>query len=180
MWRSWPDPLTYGTCLTTITVPVLSVSGSWLTVGSYAPAFTVIPVTVNVTDVVDFGMEAFEMEHVPAVDVLQVAVPLAPPDHEPVTVTALALAWLALWTRIVTVAVHDVDLTLRVPSRSATCTSVGEVTVMLTVAGVLHELPSDVRYVNEFGSREPGRRRVGDLRGVRVRRQQRHAQHVRR
>ena len=139
----------------TIALPVLSASGSWLTVGSYAPAFTVIPVTVNVTVAADLGMEALEIEHVPALDDLQVAVPLAPPLQEPVTVTALALAWLALWTRIVTVAVHEVDLMLRVPSRSPTCTSVGGVTVRLTVAGVLHDVPSDVRYVNESAPEKP-------------------------
>src|SRR5688572_4905881 len=103
----------------TMTVPLLSVSGSWLAAGSCAPPATVMPVTVNVTDVVARGMPLLDSLHVPAAPVLQVTVPVAPLLQVPVTVALFWTAWDALWTVKVRVVAQLADLMVFDASMSA-------------------------------------------------------------
>ena len=135
-------------CLTTITVPLLSPRGRDSTAPLYTLAARVIPVTVNVTDAVAFGIDDFESVQVPAVEVLHVTLPgpVAPRAAD----GHAAHHGMA--------AVVDLDRQRRAPragldglvaSRSPTCSSVGGETVIATVAGALQPVPSPVRYVNE-------------------------------
>jgi hypothetical protein len=110
-------------------------------------AAAVIPFTENVTDVVVLGMDAFEIVQTPEDEVLHVAVPLAPLLQTPVTVTLPTEASAALWARIVTLAVHEVDFVVLAPSRSPTWRTLGGWTVTVTVVAGLVNEPSDVRYV---------------------------------
>ena len=92
---------------TTITVPVLSRSGSWLTAGSYVQPDFAAAVTLNVTLATEERDSfAFCTVQAPFVPVVQEAEPLAPALQLPVTTTPPTAPWAASWIRIVTLAVQ--------------------------------------------------------------------------
>src|SRR4051794_9969788 len=74
---------------TTMTVPLLSVSGSWFRLPSYSPSGYSMPVTVKVTVETDFEIDDFEVVHSPVDVVRQVTVPVAPLLQNPLTVAPL-------------------------------------------------------------------------------------------
>ncbi len=67
-----------------------------------------MPLTVNVTLPV-FWSESLVLVtlHLPVPSVVQVALPVAPADHAPVTDAFAREVWLASCTRIITVACHN-------------------------------------------------------------------------
>ena len=104
---------------------------------------------VNRTDVVVRGTLVFEIVQVPLEPDEQMADPVVPSLHVPLTSAPAPAVSLVLWMSILTLAVQFVAVVTDTLSRSPTWTAFGgAVTLTVTVAKPEFAVPSDVRYVN--------------------------------
>jgi hypothetical protein len=101
-------------------VPLLSVSGSWFAAAEYVLPDNVTPETVQRTLAVFLAMPAFDTVHWPFASVVQLALPVAPLLHEPLTTAPATGPCEAVCTLMTTDAVQVFPVPPPVPSRSPT------------------------------------------------------------